>query len=121
VPAVHDHPYVMYSREVYLQRIEREMGVEEARFRMLMSETVSGVADIEARIRRSDDYRQRRQEGRLPALFARGLERYDIRGVCLNRAATHFYAIRERLEAEDFTRLHRDGEYEIWAREGPRS
>jgi len=119
VISFHDHPYVSYARELYLQRIEAELGPEEAQLRMLLSEVVSyPMMDIEVRIRTTEDFERRSQMPDVLRVFRRGLERLDVRGVCLNQHAPLAPEVRALLSSMGFEIEVGVLGYEIWIRRG---
>jgi hypothetical protein len=119
VISFHDHPYVSYAREAYLQRIEAELGPEEAQLRMLLSEVVSyPMMDIEVRIRTTEDFERRSQTPDVLRVFRRGLERLDVRGVCLNQHAPLAPEVRALLSSMGFEIEVGVLGYEIWIRRG---
>jgi hypothetical protein len=88
VHTFHHHPFVTSSRELYVQRIAAELGIEEADRRMFMSEVVSVPSeDVELRIRETAGYRRRHEVDNPVQRFRQGLRRYDVRGVCINLKA----------------------------------
>jgi hypothetical protein len=115
VPSFHHHPFVTYAREVYLHRIVTELGTEEADHRMLMSEVVSlPQRDIELRIRESEGFERRHRQTDLAARFREGLHRYHVRGVCINKRAPLYQAIRDVLQAESFVLIWMKYGYQVW-------
>jgi hypothetical protein len=115
----HHHPYVTYAREVYLQRIDAEIGHEEAALRMRLSDIVSQPSvDIELRIRESEDYPHRAAAPEAIRTFESGLERLDVRAVCLNRNAPLVAQVREALRELGFRPEVALFGYQIWTRAG---
>ena len=110
------HPYVTYAREVYLRRIAVERSQEEADLRMAISEILSVRTDIERRIVRSAGYRSRAKHPRPIERFRRGLERFEVRGICLNQLAPLASEVRAVILEEGFARKEIIQGYEIWTR-----
>lgn len=121
IPSFHHHPFVPVARELYLQRIEAELGPEEVTRRMLLAETVSAhETDIEERIKATPGYRQRRRERNDVERFRDGLARYDVSGVCVNKWAPTLKAVRKVLRETGFELRADVRGYEIWIRSGGR-
>ncbi|MFP8882215.1 MAG: DUF6077 domain-containing protein [Myxococcota bacterium] len=120
VPSLHGHPYVTYSRAVYLRRIEIESGEAEGDLRMLMSDWVSGPGDIESRIRNSARFSRRDADPLGDQKFRDGLEHFSISAVCLNRDAPRADDVRATLQQAGFRMRETIEHYEIWSRDGLR-
>jgi hypothetical protein len=117
VHTFHGHPFVTSSRELYVQRIAAELGIEEADRRLFMSEAVSLPGkDIELRIRETEGYRRRHEVDDPVRRFREGLRRYDVRGVCINAKAPLYAPILKVLQAEAFTLKRWRFGFQIWIR-----
>jgi hypothetical protein len=117
VPSFHHHPYVSYARDVYLRRIEAELGREEAELRMLLSEVVSHTrTDVEVRISRTPGFERRAADPDALLHFARGIDQLDVHGVCLNARAPLASGVQRLLAARSFEKQTSVGGYEIWIR-----
>jgi hypothetical protein len=117
VHTFHHHPFVTSSRELYVQRIAAELGIEEADRRMFMSEVVSVPSeDVELRIRETAGYRRRHEVDNPVQRFRQGLRRYDVGGVCINTKAPLYAPIVKVLQAKAFTLKRQRFGFQIWIR-----
>ncbi len=117
VPSFHQHPYVTYSREVYLRQIEIEFGEAEGDLRMLMSERVSARRDIEARVRKTERFARRAADPEINRKFRDGLDHFSISALCLNIRAQRVGEVRFMLRDAGFELRESVTQYEIWSRE----
>jgi hypothetical protein len=96
---LHQRVHPLIVRPMYLDRYRSQLGMEELLHRLLMANYVEGEA------KRPDAQRW----------FAQGLERFDVRAVCLKNfpGAPRARAI---LRAAGFALDLKSLEYEIWLR-----
>ncbi|MBW1685831.1 MAG: hypothetical protein JRS35_12315 [Deltaproteobacteria bacterium] len=99
LPMLHERVHPLVVRPMYLYRYENQLGMEEFLHRLLMANYAGGEA------KRSDAQRW----------FARGLERFDVRAVCLKNFPGAPRA-RVILRAAGFELDLKSLEYEIWLR-----
>jgi len=99
LPTLHQRVHPLVTRPMYLYRYESQLGTEEFLHRLLMANYAGGEA------KRPDAQRW----------FARGLESFDVRAVCLKNfpGAPRARAI---LRAAGFALDLKSLEYEIWLR-----
>jgi len=101
IPTFHHHAYPL-SVSHYLRMQRRHLDPEEWRQRDLMTRYVDGGA---------------RGEGGATEVFRHGIERFDVRGVCLRVARNDdVEAAREILAAAGFSRRKWGSDFEVWSR-----
>jgi hypothetical protein len=91
------HPLLV--RNAYLRRFRVQLGNDDLYLRLLMTEFASGIAIVDG----------------AAGHFARGLERYAVRGVLL-AVGPEAVVARATLRAAGFTKVLATLEFEIWAR-----
>jgi hypothetical protein len=97
---MHHHAYPLQVRKLYLVRQRENLGDDDVRLRLLMTQYVGGGAE------------QVRDAG---AYFEKGLEQFDISGVLLKNSGRAVEA-RRILAKNRFTRELRAVDYELWVR-----
>jgi hypothetical protein len=95
----HDRVYPLLVRPMYLDRYREELGLDDLRHRILMTNFVAGESEHPDAAR----------------LFAQGLRRFDVRAVCLRDFAGAGRA-RAIMRAAGFELDLKSLEYEIWLR-----
>jgi hypothetical protein len=99
ISTYHDRSYPLQTRRLYLYRHAAYLGTQDAEDRNAMTRYVAGEAS-----------------GANPAAaFGRGLDHYQIDGVCL-RDSPLAPGSRRVLDAAGFRRTHRANQHEIWVR-----
>jgi hypothetical protein len=100
VPTFHHHAYPLQARKLYLDRQRAQLGEEDVKLRMFMTQYVGGGAE---------------EQKDAAAHFARGLEVFGVKGVLLSNSgrAVEARAILERL---GFERTLQAVDHEIWVR-----
>jgi hypothetical protein len=99
LPTLHHHAYPLVVRKPYLDRYERQIGAENLEARLAITRYCAGALDFEGS----------------HELFRKGLEFFDVKGVCLRNSA-HADEARAILRASGFRRTHRSLGQEIWIR-----
>lgn len=100
ITVMHHHAHPLQVRRLYLVRQRENLGDDDVRLRMLMTQYVGGGAE---------------QVANASALFEKGLEKYHVSGVLLRNSGRAVEA-RRILAASGFTRELRAVDYEIWVR-----
>jgi hypothetical protein len=100
ISTFHDRAYPLQTRRLYLYRHAAFLGVDDTEDRTAMTRYVGGMAT----------------GGNPAAAFGRGLDRYQIAGVCL-RDSPLAAESRLVLQATGFRRTQRADQHEIWVRE----
>jgi hypothetical protein len=98
VPIRRGHAYPLMVRS-YLRPLRERIGRVAYRDRMVMTQYVDGIVD----------------HPNAAAIFARGLDLYDVRAVCVRNSETIAEA-RQILRRTGFTRRIQGTDFEIWAR-----
>jgi hypothetical protein len=99
IPTFHHHAFPLEARAQYLKRRRSHLGDEEVEIRHWMTRYVEGSATEDAAASR----------------FREGLERFDVRGVCLRNSGRAGEA-RSTLRAAGFQRRLQGLSYELWVR-----
>jgi hypothetical protein len=99
IPTFHHHASPLEARTQYLKRRRHHLGEEEVEIRHWMTSYVAGAVTEDAAASR----------------FREGLERFDVRGVCLRNSGRAGEA-RSILRAAGFQRTLQGVSYELWVR-----
>jgi hypothetical protein len=99
IPLFHHHAYPLQARRIYLYHHVARLGADDVSARREMTLYVGGVAD-------ADDATPR---------FAAGLDRFDVKAVCL-RNSKYAREAREVLRRAGFERRLQSVDHEIWVR-----
>ena len=99
IPLFHQHAHPLQARRIYLYHHVARLGAEEVSTRREMTRYAGGLAD-------ADDATPR---------FAAGLDRFDVKAVCL-RNSEYARAAREVLRRAGFERRLQSVDHEIWVR-----
>jgi hypothetical protein len=100
IPTFHDHAYPLMVR-TYLRPLRDRLGAVSYRERFVMVRYARGEPVVEE----------------APAIFARGLDLYDVQVVCI-RSSEHASLQREILRASGFRPSVQRIRYELWERSG---
>lgn len=108
IPALHLHDYPLVARRLYLTMLFPVISVEDFEHRLFMVDYISyGHNDCVTEFLANAAAQNR---------FSRGLERYQITGICLNARAPWVENIRSALNSKGFSEVRRIKCYEIWVR-----
>jgi hypothetical protein len=99
VTTFHHHAHPLQARRLYLEPHRSNLGDDDVSLRIFMTEYVGGSSEQE----------------NAGALFARGLNAFDVRGVLL-RNSGHAAEARAILERLGFKRTLQGVDHEIWVR-----